>query len=129
VPASSVITGWDTYVFTATASGLALVAGAACILVRTFRWSNHRRCTQWSAAYDGLMLILVVTTVAAFLRRLSTMEQATAELSSSKDDVYVDLWPSCHMQVVCTFFATTLTAAVLLKLTRILWLWPRQRVQ
>jgi len=121
VPASSVITGWETYVFTTIASGLMLVVGAACLFVRVFRWSNNRRCTKWSAVYDGLLLVLVITTVAAFQKRLSTMEKATAELSSNTEDVYVDLWPPCHMHVVCTFFATTLTATALLKVSRILW--------
>jgi len=130
VPASSVIAGWDTYAFTITASGFVSAAGAACLLVRAFRWSNHRRWTQWSAAYDGLLFVLVAITVAAFLRRLSTMEKATAELSLATDDVFVDLWPSCHLHVVCTFSATILTAAALLKLSRILWtgrIWLRQR--
>jgi len=121
VPASSVIMGWDTYVFTLTASGLVLAAGATCLLVRAFRWSNHRRWTQWSAAYDGLLFVLVAITVYVFHRRLSTMEQVTAELSSAKDDVFINLWPSCQLHVICTFSATTLTAAALLKLLRILW--------
>jgi len=130
VPASSVITGLDTYAFTITASGLVLAAGAACLLVRGFRWSNHRRWTQWSAAYDGLLFVLVANTVAAFHRRLSTMERVTAELSSAADDVFVDLWPSCHLHVVCKFSTIALTAAALLKLLRILWTgrsWLQQR--
>lgn len=129
VPVSSVITGWDTYAFTVTTSGLVSAAGAACLLVRAFRWSNHQRWAQWSAAYDGLLLVLVAITVTAFHRRLSTMEQVTAELSSATDDVFIDLWPSCHMHGVCTFSATTLMAAALLKLSIIIWpgrSWPPQ---
>eukprot|EP00102_Acyrthosiphon_pisum_P020398 XP_016657608.1 PREDICTED: polycystic kidney disease and receptor for egg jelly-related protein-like [Acyrthosiphon pisum] len=132
VPASSVITGWDTYAFTLIASGLVLSAGAACLLVRAFRWSNYRRWAQWSTAYDGLLFVLVAITVAVFHRRLSTMEQVTAELSSATDDVFVDLWLSCQLHVVCTLSATTLTVAALLKLSRILWTgrsWLRKRTQ
>lgn len=132
VPASSVIMGWDTYVFTLTASGLVLAAGATCLFVRAFRWSNHPRWTQWSAAYDGLLFVLVAITVSVFHRRLSTMKQVTAELSSATDDVFVNLWPSCQLHVICTLSATTLTAAALLKLLRILWTgrsWLRKRTQ
>ncbi|KAF0751894.1 Uncharacterized protein FWK35_00023182 [Aphis craccivora] len=128
VPASSVIAEWDTFAFTATASGLLLVAGVACLLVRIFQWSIHRRWTQWSTAYDGLLITLITATVASFYKRLTAMEQATTELFSVTDDVYVDLWPACYMHTVCTFFATILTAAALLKISIILWMgrsWPQ----
>ncbi|XP_050063461.1 uncharacterized protein LOC126552720 isoform X6 [Aphis gossypii] len=132
VPASSVIAEWDIFAFTVTASGFLLIAGVACLLVRIFRWSIYRRWIQWSTAYDGLLITLITATVAAFYKRLTVMEQATTELSSVTDDVYVDLWPACYMHSVCTFFTTILMAAALLKISIILWRergWPRMRTQ
>jgi len=121
VPMSSVITGLDTYAFTVITACLLLAAGAACLLLHAFRWSNHRRRRRWFAAYDVLLVVLVITAVAAFHKRLTAMEQVTTALSLSTDEVFVDLLPACHMHAVCIITTTTLTAATLLKLSIMLW--------
>lgn len=131
VPGSSVFMEWDTYAFTVTAAGSLLVTGAAILLVYTFRSSSSqlRRRTWWLAIHDGLLVVLVATTVVALCKRLSTIETATAGLVAATDGVYVDLWPACRMHAVCTLSITTLMAVALLKLTRPLWPghgWPRQ---
>jgi hypothetical protein len=113
VPVRSVITDWDTYVFTVFAVTALAVTVAACLLVLVFRRARWTLVTL-----DVLLVSLAVATATVLCQRLVTMERATNGVAA---DGYVDLKPACLMHVTCEWCVTALAATALLKLSRPRW--------
>lgn len=118
---SSVVTDWDTYVFTVFAVFSLTGATIAYLLSCAFRRFSHQYQWWTSTVYDGMLAVLSVATMVALRRRLVIMEYyGTIELALTSAD-YVDLTPACHAHVACVSCAAALMAIALLKLSKLQW--------